>query len=149
MRSSCLGKKHPKSTKIIVLEFSLGENMKEMVWYMDGGGKMCGQYCVVWGDGMEVSYGGTKIASSALLSRGYATPDEWCVNLVLSTGCRMPPGISHLWNLWTENHYHLILFKLESAIEIWFCEAYPEGFLTVNPLIIVNWVFLAMSAIVI
>ena len=42
------GKKHPKSTKIIVLEFSLGENKKEMVWYMDdSGGKMCGQYCVV------------------------------------------------------------------------------------------------------
>ena len=36
---------------------------------------------------MEVSYGGTKIASSALLSRGYATPDEWCVNLALSTSC--------------------------------------------------------------
>ena len=43
MRSSCLA---PKSTKIIVLEFSLGENMKEMVWYMDGGEKCVGS--TVW-----------------------------------------------------------------------------------------------------
>ena len=68
---------------------------------------------------MEVSYGGTKIASSALLSRGYATPDEWCVNLALSTRCVEYRPAFHTYETYEPKTITTTnTFKLESAIEI-------------------------------
>ena len=71
----------------------------------------------------------------------------WTLRCLLDVECRPAFHTYETYELKTITTTNT--FKLESAIEIWFCEAYPEGFLMVNLLIIVTRVFLAMAAAIV